>query len=104
MKPASLPGDILSVWPHSDNFLTHVTLIQKLCGKTKSLSMVWQELFTCSHMDEDTLVGSQVSKVKQNHVGSDVVNKKSSSLLEAHPLRHWEGVTGWHIHHFLPEP
>lgn len=66
--------------------------------------MIWQELLTCSHVDEDTLVGSQISKVKQNHVGSDVVDKKSSSFLEAHPLRHWEGVTGRHIHHFLPEP
>lgn len=78
--------------------------IQKLHTEAKNLSMGWQELFTCSHVDEDTLVGSQVSKVKQDHVGSDVVDKKSSCFLKAHPLRHQESLTGWHVHDFLPEP
>jgi len=85
MKPASLAGDVLPVQPCCDHLLTHATYSD---AEAKSVSTDSQELPTCSHVDEDTLVGSEVSKVKQDHVGSDVVDKKSSGFLEAHPLRY----------------
>lgn len=61
-------------------------------------------LLTCSGMDEDALVGPQVAKVKQHHVGGDVVDREGGSLLEAHALRDEEGVVCWCHHHLLPQP
>lgn len=61
-------------------------------------------LLTCSGMDEDALVGSQVAKVKQHHVSGDVVDRKSRCLLEAHALRDEEGVVGRYHRHLLPQP
>lgn len=55
-------------------------------------------------MDEDALVGSQVAKVEQHHVGSDVVDREGGSLLEAHALGDEEGVVCWCHHHLLPQP
>lgn len=61
-------------------------------------------LSTCSGVNEDTLVGPQVAEVKEHHVGSDVVDRESGRLLEAHALWDEEGVARRHHRHLLPEP
>lgn len=61
-------------------------------------------LLTCSSMNEDTLVGPQVAKVKQHHIGSDVVDREGCCLLKAHALRDEEGVVCRHHRHLLPQP
>lgn len=58
---------------------------------------------TCGHMDEYTLVGTQVPKVEKHHVGSDVIDRKCRRLLEAHAFGHQKCVCGFHHHHFLPQ-
>lgn len=63
-----------------------------------------ENVCTCSGVDKDALVGPQVAKVEQHHVGSDVVDRKGCGLLEAHALRDEEGVAGRHHCHLLPEP
>lgn len=59
---------------------------------------------TCSSMNEDALVGPQVAKVEQHHIGGDVVDGESRRLLEAHALWDEEGVACRHCHHLLPQP
>lgn len=55
-------------------------------------------------MNEDTLVGPQVAKVKQHHIGSDVVDREGCCLLKAHALWDEEGVVCRHHRHLLPQP
>lgn len=55
-------------------------------------------------MDEDALARPQVAKIKQHHIGGDIVDRKGRRLLEAHALRDEEGVARWHRRHLLPEP
>lgn len=67
-------------------------------------SMCMSAISTCSSMDEDALVGPQVAKIKQHHVGSDIVDRKGCCLLKAHALWDEEGVACRHHRHLLPEP
>ncbi len=53
-------------------------------------------------MDEYALVRTQVPKVEEHQVGSDVIDRKCRCLLKAHALRHQEGVCGRHHYYFLP--
>ena len=45
---------------------------------------------TCSHVDEHTLPGSEVGKLKQHLVSCDVVEGNGGCMLEAHLV--WEAV------------
>lgn len=54
-------------------------------------------------MDKYALVGTQVPKVEEHHVGGDVIDRKCRRLLKAHALGHQEGVCGRHHNYFLPQ-
>lgn len=54
-------------------------------------------------MDQYTLVGTQVPKIEEHHVGGDVIDRKCCRLLKAHALGHQEGVCGRHHYYFLPQ-
>lgn len=62
------------------------------------------ERLTGRHVDEDTLAGPHVGQLEQHHVGGQVVNRQSGTFLEAHLLRHGEGLVGRHHDQFLPHP
>lgn len=59
---------------------------------------------TCSGVDEHALVGSQVAKVEEHHVGGDVIHREGCSLFKSHPVWDEEGVAGRHCRHILPQP
>lgn len=57
---------------------------------------------TCSHVNENTLPGPEIGHLKQHHVGRQVVNRKSGSLLKTHLLWHGESPLSGNHNHFLP--
>lgn len=65
------------------------------------VSACW-ECLTCCHVDQDTLAGPQIGHVEQHDVGGQVVYRHSSTFLEAHLVRHGEGIIRGHNNHFLP--
>jgi hypothetical protein len=58
-------------------------------GKMGMLTLM---ALTCRHVDENALTASQVSKVEQHVIGSDVVDRYSSSLVISHRLWHMEAL------------
>lgn len=59
---------------------------------------------TCSGVDEHALVGPQVAKVEEHHVGGDVVDREGCGLFKSHAVWDEEGVAGRHRRHLLPQP
>lgn len=67
-------------------------------------SFALSSFLTGSNVNQDALVGPQVAKVEQHHVGGDVVDGEGGRLLEAHALWDEEGVARRRHHHLLPQP